>query len=160
MGATEINEGKGGRPSSALDEFRAVLENHRVEPEIDRFVVALGGNDARSPEPGIAAQVARNVGEMIDLVRSGATAWKIIVCGPCNINRAHLQNKAIADLREKNLLEIDSALQALADRKECPFVKFLGVIPHESLSVDGVHPGATGHVALAATFLASLPKTL
>jgi len=151
----EINEGKGGRPASALEEFRAALKTHRTDAAINRLVIALGGNDARSPEPDIAAQVARNVGEMVDLTRATAPSWAVIICGPYNINRAHLQNKAIADLRKMNLVAINSALRTLAEAKGCPYVKYLGVVPSETLTSDGVHPAAPGHAAIGAAFLAA-----
>jgi len=156
----EVNEGKGGRPSSAWDEFCAVFDARKSDPDINRFVVALGGNDARDPAPDIAAQVARNVGRMIDHARQEAPAWAILVGGPYNINRLHLQKKEIADLREKNLLAIEATLRALARAKRCPFVPFLGAIPPGSLTADGVHPDTAGHRALASIFLASFSSTL
>ena len=159
-GWTEVNEGRGGRPSSAWDEFCAVFEARKSDPDIDRFVVALGGNDARDAAPDIAVQVARNVGRMIDRVRQEAPAWAIVVGGPYNINRLHLQKKEIADLREKNLLAIEGTVRAMTQAKGCPFVPFLGAIPPEALTADGVHPDAAGHLALAFIFLASFHSQL
>jgi acyl-CoA thioesterase-1 len=160
QGCVEINEGKGGRPSSALDEFRVALDKWKGDAGITRLVLALGGNDARDTAPDVAERVARNVGQMIDLARQAAPAWEIVICGPYNINRDQLQKKEIADLREKNLQAIGPALQMLAKAKRCPYVAFYGVIPPGSLTADGVHPDAAGHAALATAFLAIFPSTL
>jgi lysophospholipase L1-like esterase len=111
-----------------------------------------------TPRP-IAERVSRNDGQMIDLARRAAPGWEIVVCGPYNINRDHLQRKEIADLREKNLQAIGPALKALTKAKGCRFIDFQGVIPPGSLTADGVHPDAAGHAALAAAFLAAFnPK--
>ena len=153
----EINEGQGGRPASALADFERALAAHKSDAMIVRLVIALGGNDARDDAPDIAAQVKTNVGRMIHLAGQEKPAWKIVICSPSNINREHLQRKEIADLREKNLLAIRSALRELAGDKGCPFVDFLGVLPPTSLTADGVHPDAAGHAALAAAFLTAAP---
>jgi acyl-CoA thioesterase-1 len=156
QGRIELNEGKGGRPASALDEFRAVLLAHRKDVEIDRLVLALGGNDARDDALDIARQVARNVGEMIDLARRETPSWDVIICGPYDVNRDYLQRKEIAALRERNLQAIDWSLRALALAEKCEFIHFLGVLPPESLIADGVHPDAGGHSALASAFLTAI----
>jgi lysophospholipase L1-like esterase len=158
QGRAEVNEGKGGRPASALDDFHAVFSVHRKDIEIDRLVLALGGNDSRDDAPNIAEQVARNVGEMIDWSRRETPSWEVIICGPYNVNREYLQRKDISDLRERNLRAIDGSLRALAQSKKCVFIPFLNVLPPESLIGDGVHPAASGHSALAATFLAAIPS--
>ncbi len=41
-----INEGKGGRPTDSVAEFRAALQRHLSE-NIDVLVIALGMNDSR-----------------------------------------------------------------------------------------------------------------
>jgi acyl-CoA thioesterase-1 len=157
-GHVELNEGKGGRPSSALEDFCSVLETWKNDTEVSCLAIALGGNDARDAAPDVGEKVARNVGLMIDLARRDAPTWEIVLCGPCNISRDHLEKKDIADLREKNLLMIRAALRALSGIKGCLFVDFLGIVPTSSLTADGVHPDAAGHMALACHFLASFPS--
>ena len=154
LGVLELNEGRGGRPSSALDEFRTILDASSGNPQIVQLVIALGANDARSDAPDVAATTAKNVRQIIEWTRIAAPTWNIVVCSPYNINRAYLERKEIADLRERNLLEIGKALQKVAEKNGCRYVDFLKSLPPESLTEDGVHPNTLGHAALAATFIA------
>jgi len=157
-GWVEINAGKGGRPSSAMAEIKAIIEHHQADPGITRLVIALGANDARNPSPDIAEQVVHNLGQTIDLAHAAAPGWAIILCSVYNINRDHLANKAIADVRERNLKAINAAVQKLATDRHLPFVEYLGVLPPDSLTADGVHPDAAGHAALAKIFLSTIPS--
>ncbi|SDU05265.1 acyl-CoA thioesterase-1 [Verrucomicrobium sp. GAS474] len=154
--AVEINEGRGGRPASALDEFRAILAG--AKEGITHLVIALGSNDARENVPAIAAEVAANVATQIGLARAAFPAWKIVVCGPYDIHAAYLERQDIAAYRGRNLEAIGSALRAMAAAEGVPFVDFAGVLPPRSLTHDGVHPDASGHAALASAFLAQLPS--
>ena len=156
-GWVEINEGKGGRPSSAMAEIKAIIEKHKSDSGITRLVIALGANDSREPSPDIAEQVAHNLAETIDLAHAAAPGWQITLCGPYNVNREHLANKEVAQYRERNLVAIDAAVKKLAADRHLPFVEYLGVIPPTSLTVDGVHPDAAGYAAVAKTFLSSIP---
>ena len=157
QGWVEINEGKGGRPSSAMAEIKAIIEKRKSDPGITRLVIALGANDSRDPSPNIAEQVVHHLGETIDLAHAVAPGWQIILCGPYNVNREHLANKEVAQYREQNLTAIDAAVKKLAADRHLPFVEYLGVIPPGSLTVDGVHPDPAGYAAVAKIFLSSIP---
>jgi len=153
-GVGEINEGRGGRPASALAEFRTVLDGRRDETGITALVLALGANDAREEAADIAVTTARHVAALIDWTREAAPHWNITVCSPYGINRACLQRQEIAALRERNLVAIGAALREMAETRACLYVDFEGVLPLGSLVADGVHPDASGHEALATAFLA------
>jgi len=147
---TELNEGKGGRPTSAIDEFSAAVEKYREDPAVAVLVIALGANDARDTSPDCVAQATGNLAKMIAIARERAPRWRIAVCTPYNINLAALgPTHAIGPLRERNLIGMRQAFQVLALKERCSVIDLYGVIPPASQTHDGVHPDPAGHAAIA-----------
>jgi acyl-CoA thioesterase-1 len=150
-----INEGKGGRPTDSLGEFRVVLEKHRGG--YDLLVIALGGNDARDLTGACVPNAVRNVREMVRLAREDRASLPILIVAPANIRKDALgPTRPIANERDQNLRDLGAAYEALAHELACHFVSLYGVIPPEALAIDGVHPDANGNRPIAARMLEAL----
>jgi acyl-CoA thioesterase-1 len=145
---TLINEGKGGRPTSSLSEFDAMLSRH---PHADALAIALGMNDSRDITPQCVPKAVANLRAMITKARTvyGANL-PILLVGPSNINKAALgPTKPIANEREAKLRELGTAFKQLAAETNCQFVTLFGTVPADALLKDGVHPDASGNTAIA-----------
>lgn len=147
-----INEGKGGRPTSALREFEEMLQRH---PRPDLFVIALGGNDARDTTCSCVPNAFSNLRIMIERSREAyGSDLPILLVAPTNIRKDCLgPSRPIADEREENLVALGAAIKVLADESGCHFVSTYNSIPPASLAIDGVHPDKAGHAAIAAIML-------
>lgn len=147
----EVNEGKGGRPTAAIDEFSAVVEKDRADPAIAVLVIALGGNDARDTSAGAVDKATANLARMVAIARDRAPRWQIVLCTPYSINKDALgPTHAIGPIREKNLLGMGRAFKALAARQDLPLIDMYPLVPPQTQTRDGVHPTAAGHAAIAA----------
>jgi acyl-CoA thioesterase-1 len=152
-----INEGLAGRPTDSIADFRKILEKHGIAFEI--MVIALGGNDARDITGNCVPNALKNIREMIGLTRSSRPDVPVLLVGPANIRKDRLiRFQNIAEQRDQNLRDLISAYQKLSREISCPFVALYGVIPPESLTVDGVHPDPEGNQAIAAIMLEALKK--
>jgi acyl-CoA thioesterase-1 len=152
------NEGKGGRPTGSLAEFEAMLKR---QPRADLLVIALGANDARDTSGHCVPNAVRNLKAMVARARAtyGATVPLLLV-GPTNINKNALgPTKAIGPQREANLLALNAAYLELSKTENIAFVSTYGVLPDDSLTLDGVHPDATGHDELAKVMLPAIVQT-
>ena len=151
----EINEGKGGRPTDSFGDFLAALKRH---PHPGILVIALGGNDARDTSGNAVTNAITNIRRFITHARTTLGPDTPIVLGAsANINPQYLvATKSIAPQRDKNLRDLAAAYEKLAGDTGCAFVSFYGLIPPESLKLDGVHPDASGHAIMAKTMLAKL----
>ena len=130
--------------------FRAINEG---------LVIALGGNDARDISGNCVPNALKNIREMIALTRAARPGIPILLVGPTNINKDCLgPTKPIANERDQNLRDLNAAYEKLAWELSCYFVSLYGVIPPDSLAVDGVHPDAEGNRPLAAKMLDVLTK--
>jgi acyl-CoA thioesterase-1 len=146
-----INEGLGGRTTNSVFNFKKALKDH--SGAIDILVIALGGNDARDISGNCVPNAVKNIGEMISSAREVIPHAPILIAGPANIRKDTLGiTKPIAGPRDQNLRDLTSAYAALARDTGCHF----GVIPPESLALDGVHPDAEGNRAVAAKMAAAL----
>jgi acyl-CoA thioesterase I len=156
-----INEGKGGRPTASLGEFRAVLAKHAGAARVDVLVVSLGTNDSRdTSEAGVTKAVA-NVRQMIALARARDPRLGVLLVGPPNLRKDTLgPTKPIADQRQRQLRELNAAFALLARDTGCEFVSLFGVVPAASLARDGVHPDAAGNEAIARVISEALAKAL
>lgn len=152
-----INEGKGGRPTNSVKEFREVLERRRDGYDI--LVIALGANDSRDVSGHCVPNAVRNLREMIRLAREARPGLPILLVAPTNIRKDALgPSRPIGDQRDQNLRDLTAAYGPLAAELSCHFVALYGVIPPESLTKDGVHPDATGNRPIAARVLAALEQ--
>ncbi|PAW75802.1 MAG: hypothetical protein B9S32_17230 [Verrucomicrobia bacterium Tous-C9LFEB] len=161
-GFVEVNEGKPGRPASALDEFDVALDRHHLDQDIHWLFLALGANDARDTGMDCVENTVAHIASLIARTQKKAPQWKIVLCSPYNIAKSHLERQEIAESRERNLLAMRAAYRALAEREGVGFIDFYGSIPSDSLRADGVHPNAEGHLAIsgvaAERFLGLLEK--
>ncbi len=149
-----VNEGKPGRPSDSVGEFRAMLTRR---PHIDLLAIALGTNDSRDVSGRCVPKAVANVRQMISAAREKNSALAIVLLGPPNIRKDALgPTKPIADQREANLRALGAAFAALAKETHCDYLETFGAIPEASLTKDGVHPDAAGHAALAKVILPKL----
>ncbi|HEX4083996.1 MAG TPA: SGNH/GDSL hydrolase family protein [Chthoniobacteraceae bacterium] len=147
----EVNEGKPGRPAAAVGEFSKMLEEYPANSGISVLVIALGTNDSRDTSPNCVRKTAAYLSKMVTMARTREPGWKIVICAPYNINKDALKkSRSIGPIRERNLIGMGKAFKELASREGCGFIDFYGVIPPASLTVDGVHPDAAGHAAIAA----------
>jgi acyl-CoA thioesterase I len=142
-----INEGKGGRPASAVADFEPALKR---TPDAGMLIIALGTNDSRDYSANAADRVAANLLKMIDIARAANPKLQIVLCAPYNINIEGLKkDHDKGPAREKNLIAFGKAIEKLSQEKKTLFINFYGVVPKDSLTKDGVHPEAAGHAALA-----------
>jgi len=143
-----INEGKGGRPTSSLTEFDAMITRHA---KADALVISLGMNDSRDITPQCIPKAVANVQSMIEKARAAYGAkLPVLLVGPSNINKAALvATKPIANEREANLRGLGAAFEKLAAETKCEFVSLFGIVPDSSLLKDGVHPDGAGNDAIA-----------
>jgi len=151
-----VNEGKGGRPTNSVDEFRGMLGRHA---QMGGLIIALGTNDSRDIKDDCVPKAVANIRAMITAAREayGATL-PILLVGPANIRKDALgPTRPIADQRDAKLRELGAAYEKLAKEMNCSFVSLYGVVPPESLSKDGVHPDGAGNEAMAKVLL---PKAL
>lgn len=154
-----INEGKGGRPTSARAEFSRMLLAHK---QADMLVIALGMNDSRDLTDTCVPKAVANVRFMIENARQAyGPALCILVVGPSNINKNALgPTKPIAREREARLKELGEAFSVLGREMKCEYVSLFGVVPERALSRDGVHPDAEGNAAIAEFLLPRVLKFL
>lgn len=154
-----INRGKGGRPTNSVAEFRQMLEQ---QARIDLLVIALGGNDARDISGNGVSKAVKNVTTLIETARARfGNDLPILLVAPTNIRKDALgPTRPIANQREANLRELETAYTALAAAQRCDFVSLYGVIPNESLTRDGVHPDAAGNNAITHVMLPAIQRAL
>lgn len=146
-GVKVVNEGKGGRPASALKEFREMLGRY---PSIEVLIIALGTNDSRNTAADAGEQYAKNLAVMVEEARKKNATMQIVLCAPYNLRPDALKKNAeLGPVRVKNLEGFGVSAKALSEKEKTAFVNLYGVLPNESLTTDGVHPGATGHAAIA-----------
>lgn len=152
-----INEGKGGRPTNAVDEFKAVLKKHS---DFDVLLIALGTNDSRDISDKCVPAAVENITQMIKWAREAKPKLRIVLVGSPNINKNALgPTKPIANEREQKLKDLNEAFKKLATEAGCEFVPLFGALPDETLLRDGVHPDAKGNEAIASVlFQALLPE--
>jgi acyl-CoA thioesterase I len=157
-GVSFVNEGKGGRPASALNEFREMLQRHA---KIDVLVISLGTNDSRDTAVNASEKFAKNLATMVDEARKKNRNMLIVFCAPYNISVASLKkNQELGPVREKNLVAFGAAVKAVSEKDRNPFVDLYGVLPEESLASDGVHPDKTGHAKIADAIWPTLQMVL
>jgi len=150
-----VNEGKGGRPTDSVNEFKAMLARH---PHADMLVIALGTNDSRNIKEDCVPAAVKNIRSMLDLARTAYGKIPVLLVGPPNIRKDALgPSKPIADQRDAKLRELGAAFETLAKQTGGGFMSLYGVVPEASLAKDGVHPDAAGNEAIAK---AMLPKLL
>ena len=146
-----VNEGKGGRPTDSVNEFKAMLTRH---PRADMLVIALGTNDSRNIKEDCVPNAVKNIEAMVDLARAAYGKIPVLLVGPPNIRKDALgPSKPIADQRNAKLRELGAAFETLAKQSGCNFTSLYGVIPDTSLSKDGVHPDAAGNEAIVKVIL-------
>lgn len=143
-----INEGKGGRPTASVEEFRAAVARHA---DVQVVVVALGTNDSRDLTKECAPKAAANVRAMVQHAREKyGSQTTVLLVGPPNLNKSTLgPTKPIGKEREEKLRELGEAFSKLAKELGCDFVTLFGAVPETSMSRDGVHPDAAGNAAIA-----------
>lgn len=143
-----VNEGKGGRPTAAREEFDQMLTR---QPRIDLLVIALGMNDSRDITDGCVPKAVANVRYMVEQARKKhGTALPVLLVGPSNINKSALgPTKPIADQREAKLKELGDAFKKLAAEVNGSSISLFGVVPDSALLKDGVHPDVSGNAAIA-----------
>ena len=150
-----VNEGAGGRWTSALPEFDAMLARR---PHAEILVLALGTNDSVDVSGAAPERAARNLREMVLRARKrygGQLA--VLIVAPPNIRKdALLRNRDAAEQRERALEAMGPAFQALAANLGCEFLTLYGVVPDPSLASDGMHPDATGNERIARAVLPRL----
>jgi acyl-CoA thioesterase-1 len=150
-----VNEGKGGRPTNSLSEFEEMMKR---QPKMDLLVIALGGNDARDISSKCVPNALKNITAMIHRARETYGAkLPILLVAPTNINKEALgATNPIGKEREANLVAMNAAYPELAKTENCAFVSTYGVVPDASLTHDGVHPDAVGHVEIAKVMLPAI----
>lgn len=149
-----VNEGKGGRPTDSVTEFKAMLA-HR--PQADLLVIALGMNDSRDISNDCVPKAVSHIQAMIELARAAYGKIPILLVGPTNIRKDALgPSRPIADQRDAKLRDLGTAFAALATQTGCDFVSLYGKVPDTSLAKDGVHPDIAGNQAIADVILPKL----
>jgi acyl-CoA thioesterase-1 len=149
-----INEGKGGRPTNSVAEFKAALGRH---PQVDVLVIALGMNDSRDIGPGCVPKAVSHLQAMLNLAKTAYGKIPVLLVGPSNIRKDALgPSRNIADQRTAKLTELNAAFATLAASNQAAFVSLYGVVPESSLTKDGVHPDAKGNAAIADVMLPKL----
>ncbi len=151
-----VNEGKGGRPTDSVAEFRQMLARHSP---IDILLIALGTNDSRNIRDDSIPAAVKNIRAMITIAREKCgQRLPILLIAPPNIRMDALgPTKPIADQRDAKLRELGAAYETLAAELHCEYLSLYGVIPPASLTKDGVHPDAVGNEPIGT---AVLPKLL
>ncbi len=153
-----INEGKGGRPTASVEEFRAALKKH--DGAFDILLISLGTNDSRDISEKCVPEAVKNVRRMIELAREKSPKLRVLLVGPANINKNALgPTKPIANEREQKLKDLGEAFKNLATDTQSKFVSLFGAVPDECLLRDGVHPDANGNDAIAKAILPALLET-
>jgi acyl-CoA thioesterase I len=149
-----VNEGKGGRPTDSVTEFKAMLAR---QPHADLLVIALGMNDSRDIKEDCVPHAVSHLQAMIELARAAYGKIPILLVGPTNIRKDALgPSRPIADQRAAKLRELGAAFAVLAAQTGCDFVSLYGKVPETSLTKDGVHPDIAGNQAIAAVILPEL----
>lgn len=154
---TPINEGKGGRPTGSVADFKAALARH---PGATALAIMLGTNDSRDTSAQCVAKATANITAMIEHARAVRGAdFSILLIAPPNINKDALgPSKPIASEREANLRNLADAYRALSEKHNTRFATLHGILPPETLAKDGVHPDARGNDLIAAALLPDLLK--
>lgn len=150
---TMINEGKGGRLTSAFHEFAEVLGKYSGR-KIDILVIELGPNDARDISGNCVPNAVANLRKIISMARDTFPETEILIIGPANICKENLgDTRVIGPQREQNLIKLNAAFKALAEETRCTFFSFYGLVRPGTQEIDGVHPDARGNEPLARRFL-------
>jgi acyl-CoA thioesterase I len=148
-----INEGKGGRPTDSVADFRAAAKKH----DFDMLLILLGTNDSRDISEACVPKAVANVKQMLTIAREKTPGLRILLVGPPNINKNALgPTKPIANQREQKLKDLNAAFQELAKETNGEFLSLFGAVPEDSLLRDGVHPDPKGHATLAEKILPAL----
>jgi acyl-CoA thioesterase-1 len=142
-----INEGKGGRPASAVNELEPALKRTR---DAAVLLIALGTNDSRDYTVQSIDHYMSSMTKLIEIAQSENPKLKIVLCAPYNINIDGLKkNQDMGLKRQENLSAYGKVAEKLSADKKCGFINFNGVVPVSSMTTDGVHPDAAGHAAIA-----------
>src|SRR4051794_31349500 len=97
-----INEGKGGRATTALLELGPALKR---TPEATMLLIALGTNDSRDYKAGNIGRVTLNLMKMIEIARTASPEIEIVLCAPYNINANGIQrDREMVKARVENLV--------------------------------------------------------
>ena len=149
-----VNEGKGGRLTNSLAEFKAMLAR---QSQAGFLVIALGMNDSRDIKADCVPHAVSHIQTMIELARAAYGKIPILLVGPTNIRKDALgPTRSLGDQREAKLQELGTAFAALAAQTGCDFVSLYGTVPEASLTKDGVHPDSVGNQAIAGVILPKL----
>jgi acyl-CoA thioesterase I len=149
-----VNEGKGGRLTNSLAEFKAMLAR---QSQAGFLVIALGMNDSRDIKADCVPHAVSHIQTMIELARAAYGKIPILLVGPTNIRKDALgPTRSLGDQREAKLQELGTAFAALAAQTGCDFVNLYGTVPEASLTKDGVHPDSAGNQAIAGVILPKL----
>jgi acyl-CoA thioesterase-1 len=143
-----VNEGKGGRATSATKEFDDMLVRRQ---KANVLVIALGTNDSRDITTQCVPKATANVRAMVEKSRKAySVSLRVVLVGPPNINKSALgPTKNIANEREQKLRELGESFAKLAKDMNCEYVSLYGKIPESAMTKDGVHPDPNGNEAIA-----------
>ena len=149
---TVVNRSRGGRPTDSLTEFSAALD--AGGGPFAALVLALGGNDARTLDDGMVGRAVVNLDKMVGLARAAGIP-RIIVIGPCNVNKEALKaTYPIRHERDANLRALDAAYRPFAVQHGLDHLAMYNEVPEASMAGDGVHPDRAGNLVIAARFAA------
>lgn len=143
-----IGEGRGGRWTSALNEYQEMMQRNRY---VDYLVIALGTNDSNDISKDSVSNATDNIRKMIILARARyGINLPILVLGPPSMYKEGLRRtRNIADQRIKILQEMNHSFSQLALEQSCYVLSLFEKVPLSSMIKDGHHPDANGNTVIA-----------
>lgn len=142
-----INEGRGGRSTDCLSEFKVVFERHS---SAEILLLALGANDARDTTSKCIPNAQYNIQTIVSFARALSPDIPIVLVGPPNLRKNTLGPTAdIAEQREQNLIALNAMMDDLARNFGLAFFSLFGCLSEESLFKDGIHPDVAGNKIIA-----------
>jgi len=144
---TNVNAGKGGRTTLAMDDLKAAL---KANPDAGAVLLKLGVNDLKGVASNDATKVAEivaNLGKLVDQVKADLPKAKIVIVAPANIAPDRLtdfwKKLNFGPHTQEMLASLKVEYAKLAKEKGVGFVSAYGSVTEANIP-DGIHPNADG----------------
>ena len=149
-GITAVNASERSRTTASADAFRRVIE---ANDDAALFLLMLGTMDMKEPSGYTVQECCKNVGAMVDEIRSRAPNAAVAICAPPNIVIPKLTDVWRRKWRfgvevETHLQSLAAAYRNLAVEKKAGFVDLLKAVSPANV-YDGVNVGPEGQEEIA-----------
>jgi len=144
-----INEGRSGRRTSSMKEFRKVVQKYK---NIDRVIFYLAVNDLRDSKERVLKKCVENMKELIGIAKKAYPEAKILILTSPGLSvkrvTPHFLAKGYNQAEQIMLLRLVGLYNNLAQKENCEYLDLTGVVSKEYY-FDGLHPTTLGQIQTA-----------